>query len=58
MPTKKNTHDEAESTILKFLKKTKDGEFSEIPDMPVTYLRVYEKREVCYDEETYTYSYS
>jgi hypothetical protein len=51
-------HEEAESTMLKFLKRTKEGDFAEIPNVPMTYIRIYEKREVCYDEETYSYYYS
>jgi len=50
--------DERELTILKFLEKTKEGVFAEISDIPDTYVRIYEIREECYEEDAYTYSYS
>ena len=46
-----------EELILKFLKKTKDGEFNEIKPVTLAY-RILEERETNIDEEAYLCSYA
>jgi len=43
--------------LLRFLQRTKEGEYAEISYIPNTVIRVYESTEVDFEEENYTYSY-
>ena len=54
---KKQSNREIEP-LIRFLKRTKDGEFTEIPPVSVTFARVSEAREPDYEDEAYSYSYT
>jgi len=47
-----------EEALVTFLKKTKDGEFTEIGSATLTYMRFPDLFEPDYEEEAYFFSYS
>jgi hypothetical protein len=50
-------HKDKEQALLTFLKKTKEGEFTEVRPVDLTYVRVSESTEPDYEEEAYFFSY-
>ena len=45
-------------TVLRFLQRTKDREYTEIVSIPKDQIRVVETREINNEEELYSYSYN
>ena len=48
--------EQAEKTLITFLKRTKDGEYAKIDERQLAYPRVKEQREPYYNDEEYYYS--
>ncbi len=46
---------ELEAELLRFLKQTKDGEYTKIDERQLTYPRLKEQREPVYNDEEYYY---
>jgi hypothetical protein len=51
-------HKQEEDAILTFMKKTREGNFAEIDQTSLEYVRISTLTEPNYDEEAYLFSYS
>ena len=48
---------EQKEILFKFLKRTKDGEFAEVPSYTLEYRHISEEAETIFEEDEYNYSY-
>ena len=56
--TKKKQPNREIELLIKFLKRTKDGEFTEVPPASIRFTRIPEERQPVYEDEEYSYSYT
>lgn len=56
--TKKKKPNREIEPLITFLKRTKDGEFTEVPPVSIKFNRISEEREPIYEDEAYSYSYT
>lgn len=49
---------EQEELLLRFLQRTKNGDYAEIAILPETCIRVHESRDLSLEEDVYTFSYA